>query len=1199
MDDDPFRRRMQRRGTTPGRIYMDEPVPPPPRQPTSFLRQEPTQNAPSLPESHGPHYVGGGPPHAAPTYYRPAPVHDQAYYYHQPHATQFVDPRPRVESLDVYERPLSPIDRRRQPLRAPSVQSRGFIRPRSQSPTGPSREKAPSGSPSSRHRQRRYTENYHSDGEGDGEDGDDSTNEHIRRVPRIARESQQMPEYLEEADEFGNPLSPTVYSFTPSRISHTASTQLSSDADDEPLEEAGGDAAAGGTGGRKEPDHRGLRLSHVFQSQYNGDYTLGGSHGVKLAAVSSSSMRYQPLFRWLHCTRTLMDFDDFSREAARVPDLTPVEQKGIRDLLVRVQRKFVKTVQTASGRSVRHMEPACIQQILPPDSASSSRRTVTWICLPYFTLEKYSGLQGAPENSSAFPIETLLQAKFSRASKERDMRQAVCQSKDIPAGLCFHVAQIWCLIVGNSLLFTYSRMTEETLRAHSVEISVPSFAMSPDSRPLAVIAVSYKQAVLWSIPLEECQTWLDFQARFWEFWPQRLQFFHRKRPVTGGNWPRIWNLAKHTNTKIVLEMRIGPHPTPPPAGVLIPTGVGQATGKVAKPGSQPQSQSQSHPEGSPRQSRMASEKLPPSTPNWKSRSMPESPDSVTLPAVSIFSCLPGVTHPDYAHIDEEALDDHLREVEDYLLCRTPFSDRRTYAACPEATRGAIYSDLEQGGIELSKLDDVPSKEQWRYETQLDIFNAADIVFKFFFPPDVEMPTIRKFWGALDIIITNGVRKTPSEREPPRRTGKPLLSNGTLRTTRLRLRRLCAQLLAFNDIFSDCGRLEQSRIAVPNELVEGWIHLLMALVYLPIHEAKSDRLFDDANGLIHNGMAAVIRSLSDKSLLDSSVVLPQELLSLISLKLLRDSTMGMPDIIECYSGCLDELEADIASRPSDRSREHRISLLNEEISVVKRVISVQASVFESLFSFAQETETGAVNAAPRMHSGNRARDVPGPVRIVDRVNFRGRHRAGHRYHAAEYKPYYPRARAGAVRSRSYPDEDPEVHYYYETPTFGLTDSATHFQLDPTDPGGYRILLLTECIDFLSGRERDFSDFRDWALSLEQVNRNKIDTTKDRHDNAIYAFTIVTIIFLPLSAVASIFGINTRDVRDMELDQWAYWATAVPVTVLVIFLGLLWTGELGNILGWAQSFGQRRGVYKSLPSGGSYRRLDGMEEDWKRE
>lgn len=60
--------------------------------------------------------------------------------------------------------------------------------------------------------------------------------------------------------------------------------------------------------------------------------------------------------------------------------------------------------------------------------------------------------------------------------------------------------------------------------------------------------------------------------------------------------------------------------------------------------------------------------------------------------------------------------------------------------------------------------------------------------------------------------------------------------------------------------------------------------------------------------------------------------------------------------------------------------------------------------------------------------------------------------------------------------------------------------------------------------------------------------------------------MTVIFLPLSAVASIFGMNSADIRDMELGQWAYWATAVPVTFVVMFLGLLFTGELGNVLRW---------------------------------
>lgn len=91
--------------------------------------------------------------------------------------------------------------------------------------------------------------------------------------------------------------------------------------------------------------------------------------------------------------------------------------------------------------------------------------------------------------------------------------------------------------------------------------------------------------------------------------------------------------------------------------------------------------------------------------------------------------------------------------------------------------------------------------------------------------------------------------------------------------------------------------------MPKELVEAWIHLLMGLIYRPTNFDRSDRLVDDAKNLMNSGMVAVVHALSEKPLLDSAVVLPQELLSLLSLKLLQDTTVGMPDIGECYFTCL--------------------------------------------------------------------------------------------------------------------------------------------------------------------------------------------------------------------------------------------------------------------------------------------------------
>ncbi len=39
-------------------------------------------------------------------------------------------------------------------------------------------------------------------------------------------------------------------------------------------------------------------------------------------------------------------------------------------------------------------------------------------------------------------------------------------------------------------------------------------------------------------------------------------------------------------------------------------------------------------------------------------------------------------------------------------------------------------------------------------------------------------------------------------------------------------------------------------------------------------------------------------------------------------------------------------------------------------------------------------------------------------------------------------------------------------------------------------------------------------------------------------------------------------NTFDVRNMGVNQWVFWATALPLTVIIIALCLIWAGELEN-------------------------------------
>lgn len=51
-------------------------------------------------------------------------------------------------------------------------------------------------------------------------------------------------------------------------------------------------------------------------------------------------------------------------------------------------------------------------------------------------------------------------------------------------------------------------------------------------------------------------------------------------------------------------------------------------------------------------------------------------------------------------------------------------------------------------------------------------------------------------------------------------------------------------------------------------------------------------------------------------------------------------------------------------------------------------------------------------------------------------------------------------------------------------------------------------------------------------------------------AIFVFTLVTVIFLPLSFVTSFMGMNTVDIRDMDNSQAVFWAIALPAICTVI-------------------------------------------------
>ncbi|CAG8956213.1 hypothetical protein HYFRA_00003593 [Hymenoscyphus fraxineus] len=95
-------------------------------------------------------------------------------------------------------------------------------------------------------------------------------------------------------------------------------------------------------------------------------------------------------------------------------------------------------------------------------------------------------------------------------------------------------------------------------------------------------------------------------------------------------------------------------------------------------------------------------------------------------------------------------------------------------------------------------------------------------------------------------------------------------------------------------------------------------------------------------------------------------------------------------------------------------------------------------------------------------------------------------------------------------------------------------------------------------------------------LEQLNAEierlikqtltSLEIKDDDHGKAILVFTIVTLVFLPLSFVSSFFGMNTVDIRNQSASQWIFWAVAVPVTAAVMTIALLLGYNLERIRNW---------------------------------
>jgi Mg2+ and Co2+ transporter CorA len=93
-------------------------------------------------------------------------------------------------------------------------------------------------------------------------------------------------------------------------------------------------------------------------------------------------------------------------------------------------------------------------------------------------------------------------------------------------------------------------------------------------------------------------------------------------------------------------------------------------------------------------------------------------------------------------------------------------------------------------------------------------------------------------------------------------------------------------------------------------------------------------------------------------------------------------------------------------------------------------------------------------------------------------------------------------------------------------------------------------------------QDCNELRDRVSRLTSENVQLVETWQDENSNSIFIFTIVTIIFLPLSFVTGFFGMNLQGISGTTKKTIHFWEVAVPLTVgiALVCAGVVWRNRL---------------------------------------
>ncbi|KAI1206728.1 uncharacterized protein F4807DRAFT_438038 [Annulohypoxylon truncatum] len=183
-------------------------------------------------------------------------------------------------------------------------------------------------------------------------------------------------------------------------------------------------------------------------------------------------------FRWLHIQRPFLRLDDLNKLVINSPyisnDLRIVALNVLSEVKNKASRKLVGGSYVESGSILRGTSDYSA-------SKNSQNQPVIFLSSPYLLLNQKPSLADADKGQRMFSLLESLYG-YDVESDRQDTGLMKRMNFD-PSKGTLHVPQIWCLLVGNDVLITFSELPVQSLTKDLIEIDQ---RMSSLRRPLTV-----------------------------------------------------------------------------------------------------------------------------------------------------------------------------------------------------------------------------------------------------------------------------------------------------------------------------------------------------------------------------------------------------------------------------------------------------------------------------------------------------------------------------------------------------------------------------------------------------------------------------------------------------------------------------------------------------------------------------------------